>query len=422
MPRGGYRAKRKDLWDWKFPVRGATVVVYERVPGGNLYIRYEAPRVRGHKKTVPKSLGHKDKALARQQARELGARFVQAGKAVRLGKVTMGWLLTLYNEEISKKKTGEQPKDDARRRDMWEDYLGSDFAAEDMDTALLDDFVRDRRRGTIRSRRKLIAMPKNATIAADIFYIKDVFEWAAERKKMDGHYILSHNPLRHYTAPQPDDEQRTWATYDWYVAARPLADDVDRGGLFGFFFDFLEDSGWRSTAICHLRTTDLDLERTQFAPAGRIRMRNKGSRPVWLQMSERQRSVIDGLLAQRFGTAHRFTVQPTEAVGDQPLFPSVSSTRRDSWSNKYAYQCLQTLAKKAKLPPVSIHAWRRKKEEEDRDLPLLERLHARGRKSSRALEKSYLRRDEERIQRVLENGKKLRTGSTGGRLVVAQAG
>jgi integrase len=414
--------KRHDLYDHTIRLEGATVHVYERRPGGNLYVRYlEITAQRPKGRWITKSLGHTDKRRAKKFASSVAAKLVEGQKPFGVDgteELNVGSLLRMYSDEVSANKRGQQPLEDARRRTMWEHVLGAATPALDVDEAVLQRFMRAREAGELAvPGLKLRADPSPSTIGADIVYLQSVYNWGHRKKvRIPGEKrrrrLLSENPIEDFERPStPEGEKRRkWATIDWYVQARPHCAAVDRQGRLGPFLDLLEMLGWRLTAITrlHARSDLRHLQGIEGAPFGEIRHLNKGGGYSWVPMTRDVRAAIDELLGLEL------------ALGDLPLFPAPRSKVRPTWDRHYVAHLLDRLATRADLPPVNAHAFRRKWEEERRGLPEHDRMQAHGRRDRKTMEDSYLRRDRERMRQVYEHPDKLR--AAGDQLVLDQTG
>src|SRR5689334_13697850 len=81
----------KRPWSKVVDVQGVRVRLFEREPGGVLYreVRQDGAKDR-------KSLGHRDRALALQQATTLATRLAEMAHTGHVGAVTLGQLWRLY--------------------------------------------------------------------------------------------------------------------------------------------------------------------------------------------------------------------------------------------------------------------------------------------------------------------------------------
>lgn len=118
--------------------------------------------------------------------------------------------------------------------------------------------------------------------------------------------------LTRYAIPTNANPRRPVATYDRYLAVREHADAVDPQRLFGAFLDLVEGLGWRVTAICELRATDVDLTVNDARPDGRLRKRaetDKMGVAQWVPMSPSVRAAVLAALERN------------AAIGEAPCSP-----------------------------------------------------------------------------------------------------
>src|SRR5262249_24594694 len=117
------------------------------------------------------------------------------------------------------------------------------------------------------------------------------------------------------------------------------------------FMMLVEGLGWRVSAICALRASDVDTSATAAAPHGRIYKRaetDKQGMSGWIPMSK---SVREGV--ERVRTAN-------PAIGESPMFPLPRATVEASnggempkaWTRFYAAALLERAERAAKLEPV----------------------------------------------------------------------
>src|SRR5688572_27822880 len=85
--------KKRKLWSRAVEESGVAVRLYEREAGGVIYRDVWAGETRDRK-----SLGHSDRKLAEQQARELARRVADLRHAGHAGAVTFGQLVALYRQ------------------------------------------------------------------------------------------------------------------------------------------------------------------------------------------------------------------------------------------------------------------------------------------------------------------------------------
>lgn len=186
---------------------------------------------------------------------------------------------------------------------------------------------------------------------------------------------------------------------------RAKADETDPQGLFGPFLDLVESLGWRVSAICALRATDVDRGTTDATPHGRIRKRaatDKEGVEMWVPLSPAARAALD-LIRER-----------NPAIGDRPLFPSVRRGEEgQSWTRFYARALLERAEKAAELEPLEggdFHPYRRKWATERKHQPTKDVAAAGGWRDLRSREQCYQQVDPATLLAVLTEPRKLREG------------
>ena len=432
------RSKPSRVWRRTIGGYGHTVIVEERSPGSPLYVRWWDPSAAGQRKSGKpgnwrwRSLGHRDKELGEEQGKELASRLLTGQESAAAGRITLGELLAKYEVEVSQHKKGAQPREDARRIDLWTQVLGSGKDPETITKGQITRFERLRRQGSIRlSGRSLKANPSETTIGADIIFLASVLNWAVEEG------LLQKNPIRGYDRPKTAKPRRPVATYDRYERTRARADEVGGQRLFGPFLDLVEGLGWRVSAICQLRASDIDRSTSSTAPHGRIRKRgevDKEGVDMWVPMSSEARRAVDLVLERN------------EVIGEVPLFPRPEGgrgRRAKPWTRFYAsdlheraqraagygYSCPrcggrlgneQRECRKKECGHVDrrprdpakkllgFHAYRRKWATERKHLPVKDVAEAGGWLDTRSLEQCYQQADEATLLQVVSEPRKLR--------------
>lgn len=311
---------------WRVTVGGYgyKVTAFERTAGGVLYIRWWD---RSRDNWVPRSLGHRDRERAEQQAKELAGALLAANEAEHRGDLTVADLFGRFEREVIQHEESRQAAEDRRRLAVWTAHLGAARQLESLDRAALDQFVRARRAGTLMVPDvKLSARPTDRTIGADLEFLRRVCNWALTVTRGNGKPLLSSHPLTRYAIPRNANPRRPVATYERYQAVREHADEVDRQRLFGAFLDLVEGLGWRVSAICGLQAADVDLTATDAWPHGRLHKRaetDKMGVAQWVPLSLSVRAAILGVLERN------------PVIGGAPLFPA---PRRPgaSWTRHHA--------------------------------------------------------------------------------------
>ena len=404
---------------WRITVGGYgyRVTAFERTPGGVLYLRWWD---RARNNWAPRSLGHRDRALAEQQAREVAGALLAANEAECRGSLTVSDLFGRFERDVIAHEDQRQAAEDRRRIAVWTAHLGSDREMESVDRALLDRFVRARRAGTLSVPGvKLSAKPTERTIGADLEFLRRVCNWAMTVTRGNGKPLLGHHPLTRYAIPTNLNPRRPVATYDRYLAVREHADAVDRQRLFGAFLDLVEGLGWRVSAICELQAADVDLTVTDARPFGRIRKRaetDKMGVAQWVPLSAPVRAAILAVLDRNL------------VIGEAPLFPAPRHAGK-SWTRHHAKDLLERAEKAARqaavqrddleaaasLAPLEgsdFHAYRRAWATARKHLPLKDVAEAGGWRSTETLLRCYTQADEATMLAVVSETRKVRAAGT----------
>ncbi|HWV56230.1 MAG TPA: tyrosine-type recombinase/integrase [Longimicrobiales bacterium] len=386
--------RKKKPWRKKFGGYGYTVVLCEKVPGGNLYLRCYDPEARNW---AWKSLRHRDRVVGEMQARKIAADLLAAAEARAKGRVTLSMLFARYETEVSIHKKGSQPREDARRIRLWTHFLGGDTDPHAITKAKLRRFVRLRRAGQIRiPGANLSKSPGETTIGADIVFLQSVLNWGVEAE------LLEYNPARGFKRPRTPQasRRRPVATWDRFLRVYRHTDRIDRQRLFRPFLMLVQELGWRVSAICALRASDIRRRATEHAPYGEIRKRgahDKKGVDQWIPLSRRAREAVDLLLRRR------------PIVGEAWLFPSPRNERKP-WRRQHARDLLERAEKRAKLKPLEggdFHPYRRKWATERKHHPLADVMRAGGWDDPRSLQECYQLADEVATFAVVSEPRKL---------------
>lgn len=435
-------ARPKKLFRESVGGYGHTVTVFERKAGGPLYLLWWNPSRKhgsrggagGHQ---TRSLHHTDREKALEEARKLSGDLLSVTEASSKGELTVLAALGKYHEDQGKYKKGAQPREDQRRAAMWCSFFGSFTNVESIVPSMLDKFCRERKAGRIKvPGYKLRPNPSDTAIGADIIFLHSVFNHCVRSRH------LRDNPIRGYRAPKNKRPKRLVAEYERYLAIREHADTVDAQRMFGAFLDLVESLGWRVSAICQLRASDLDRspvmvekdgERVNVAPHGRIRKRgevDKENVDMLVPLSGESRAALDRALSI------------SRVIGNRYIFPAPKSRRgvkpwtrwhardlheRAQRAAGYGFQCPKCSAllgdEQQKCPEcgtvdeaprdaaknlIGFHAYRRAWATARKHLPLVDVAKAGGWKDDRSLREAYIHADAHTMLEVVSFTGKLR--------------
>lgn len=397
-------ARKRKTWSETVGGRGHAVTVFERTPGGPLYLRWWDPTATGRRKGGGtgnyrwRSLGHRDREVALAEARQLAAQLLAASEAMARNRITLTALFAAYEEKVSRFKKGQQPREDARRMVLWTTFLGGETDPSEINSADLEEFVRARRAGAIKlpPPHVLKPNPTDSTIGADIVFLQSVLNWGVRAR------LLESNPVARFKRPKTKNPKRPVASYDRYLAVREKADEVDPQRLFGPFLDLIESLGWRVSAVCQIWASDIDRACTREAPFGRIRKRGEVDKEgvgMWVPLTETGRAAIDRIL------------ELNPVVGNAYLFPSPKKKGRP-WSRWHARDLLERAERAAGIDPQDggdFHPYRRKWATERKHLPTKDVAAAGGWRDPRSLQESYQQIDPETLLAVVMEPRKLRS-------------
>jgi len=221
----------------------------------------------------------------------------------------------------------------------------------------------------------------------------------------EGLRLLEANPIRGYEAPRSKNPKRPTVSYDRFLKIPEKANVVDPQGLFAAFLDVVEGLGWRVTAICQLKASDVDRRRDKTAPNGRIKKRadvDKEGVEMWIPLSETVRAALDRAIAAN------------SVIGELPIFqlpPASKPGAPRPWTRWHACDLLERAELLAGLEPIKggdFHPFRRKWVSERKHLPSRDVAAAGGWRDLRTMERSYQQTDEHTLLAVVTEPSKLR--------------
>lgn len=421
------KRRRSPCWSFSAGSPPYVVRVYERTPGGVLYLALpesgrrlpDPAREAGRPAYVRGSLaGRMGRELGITDPRDQGAAeaavlrvaaALRGGTGALDGRLTLGTLIDAYLARHVAGMTPASAKWVRQHLAIWRTYLGEHFRLPDLGLAEWDAFKRARLTGAIdgqgRSVDAGIRHPVSpGTVNLGLDALRMACNWALITRE-DGRPLLERSPVARLPYCDTPNVQRAVWTHDRYLAALTAAEGIRmqvewRGrrewvpSPLPEIMAIVEETGRRITAVCQLRLGDVQLG---AGTDGLLRWRretDKG-RKEWatpLSPELRQRLV-------RYLRRH-----PAALDATAPLFPAPRDlTRGPSRETvvRYLRQAL-TAADLPRLPAESFHGLRRKWASERKHLPDVDVAAAGGWRSIATM-KRYQQTDEAAVREVLAN-------------------
>lgn len=429
---------RRKTWSFSAGEYPNTVRVFERVPGGPLYAAAWDPAANGGKGRIRRiSLKHREQDVAIAYAED-EARKLRDGADALVQAPTIGFVTMQYLMHRTPAKAKAVQLEDERRARMWRRVFGMKRPIRTLGRAEWESFIRLRSSGAIDAQGCDVVEADRRpvgprTVDADLVFLIAVFNWATTWT-VKGQPLLEKNPWggsvagvkRALERPKSLEVKRPIATFDRFLKVRAAAELVrmwvrkDTAGAvltelgraqfkhgegpvqqwtlpsyLPELLDLVEDTGRRITAICRLRYSDL---RREGGKVTKIYWRPmKGSQGEEVPLGERARAAVERILKLRPG------------IGDRPLFPSAKQPDRPI-TRHLARDWLEAAEDLAGLEHISggdFHPYRRawatvRKHHADADV-----MKAGGWKDLRSLKGSYQLADDESVQAVIQEPKKL---------------
>lgn len=389
-----------DCWSYSAGEYGNTVYVFERHPGSNLYIR--VPDGRGG--YTKKTLGHRDQSKAKSAADRAAAQLREGEEAVRTGSVSIHRIFRLYRRFRSPRKREKGQQSDERRVELWERCLGAETSPYRITLRDWESFQDARKSGRIDARGKLVRDEDKrtpvawSTVRMDLRWLVTVLNWARDWQTDSGSYLLSENPVRGYDLPDVKNQSRPVATRERYESLREAGENHEmrlyRDGSatyerswFVEMLDLAVHTGRRIGAICGLRRSHLEMDRTSLRPHGGITWpgeTDKMGKEWTAALHPEAREAIDRQLAR------------VDVIGKAPVFPACKDASKPlptrtahKWMRK-----VEGLAEVEHYPGDLWHPFRRMWASERRHLPDVDVAQAGGWSSPDVMRESYQHADE----------------------------
>ncbi|MGH7529907.1 MAG: tyrosine-type recombinase/integrase [Gemmatimonadales bacterium] len=402
----------RTTWSYSAGIRGATVRVYERDPGGFLWIAAYDPTLReGRGGYRRRSLGHRDRDLAKKEARRVATALEQGKTATH--DPSLGYVLALYRRhEITRHKAGTlrwlRPA-----LDLWENWLGAGFRCSELGPREWEAYKDQRRAGAIDAHGRPVAADQRravrpGTVNLGLDALTMALNWAV-RWRVENRPLIERNPT--WRLPYLDDVNPRRAVWTWdryqklLAAAERMTMQVEWHGrrerVPCHLADILvvsEGTGRRIGAVRQLRAADLRPGEGKYGkiawPADTDKTGKAWLTPITRDVRERLLQVMRG----------------RQAVGDAPLFPAprdhaapVDRETLASWLRK-----AQTAAGVPRLEHDSFHGLRRKWSTERKHLPDVDVAKAGGWRSIMTMKRAYQQADEAGVLEAVLDPRRLR--------------
>jgi integrase len=413
--------KRKPSWSKIVSAHGQDVRVFERTPGGVLYIVPVGARQAGARR----SLGHRDRRQAEDDARALAKALAGAELAgVPSAERSFGELRRAYLRERVPMLRPARAWAVQRALDLLAAYLepgGRPFRMDDFGQHQVDGYAEARRSGRLhsddyRSGQRAadgthIHTARDGTIGTELKILSAMCNWAVAFKT-NGRRLLAHNPVRDAKLPKEANVRRPVASAERFRKLVEVAGEADASGQLRAMLALAYFSARRISAICHLRVADLLLTRAQVRAAAAALGMDENVSEEWAQ-AIRWRGEFDkkgyetlapiGAELRRELDAY---LRRHPSVGEAWLFeyslhPGQALPRNAA---KWRLAQAEKLAKLPHLEHGGWHAFRRAWASQRRHLPVQDVAAAGGWRDIQALQTAYQHADAATMRAVMELG------------------
>jgi integrase len=335
-----------------------------------------------------RSLGHRDKEKAIQQAYELLTALRAKVNALDEQSLTVGLLADLYLESpahLSKKARTQNDEGRTLRRVV--EWVGRTRRVETLSDSDVKRYTMARRQGAAISPGGEAGRPvSDRTIGADLEMLLRALRWAARERQTNGGRLLKENPLIGVRLPSEKNPKRPVMQHDEYLKLLNVAERVHP--LLELALIVAEGTGRRLSAWRNLFWDDVEFN------AGTIRWRAAHDKKGYEQVVPMGHAVRQALSAAR---------RAQKRIGNTPVFPAPNNLAQsccryvlDAWLRK-AYQ----LAGLSHQPGGMWHSLRRKWATERKGYPIKDVAFAGGWRTERTVLSSYQQADAETVRQVV---------------------
>jgi integrase len=404
-------SRKAKCWSWVTGGYGVTVKLFERVPGGPLYIGVPRPKGVGGYRAV--SLKHTDRDTAIREAKILAARR-QAGDGLT-GPLTVATVFDLYTRAVLPKQCPVYAAETLRQAEMWTRHLGAAFDVRKFGPREWETFGRLRASGELDARGHVVTDTDKRepvgprVVAKDLKALRAACRRATIERTPSGSFVLESDPTRGLALPVERNPRRP--VYDTARVDKltAVADQVTMRLGWGkearwershlrTLLRLAGDTGRRVGAILALQWADW---RPELGTNGQLRWRaeeDKVGREWWAPVTPEVREELERLRRERPG------------VGEALLFPSPNDAARpvtvqiaSDWLRR-----AEKLAKLELLPGGAWHPFRRRWATERKHLSPKDVAAVGGWVDTTTLQKCYQVADEETMEAVVLQPRRLK--------------
>ena len=349
---------------------------------------------RDNGRRLSRSLKHRDWRLAKKQADEFAAGFLEPehgcnGEA-EPEPLTLGMLFDIYGKEVTPTKAETSQRSDRAGTAMFLKFFGGDRRPTTLSQRDWDRFIRDRRSGRVGPSGKPVA---DRTIEYDLKFLLAVLNWATKSRDEQGNLLLGSNPLKGLKTPTEKNPVRVVLPEEEYQALLRVSRRVD--WRFHVALVLAHETGHRIGAIRKLRWSDIDLE------GGVVRWRAEHEKTGY-----EHRTPVTAEASAVLSEARR----RSSGTRDGPVLPAprdaskcAGRTLVRSWWNR--------AQKLAGLEPQRGRGWhslRRKFASDLMDLPLKVLCELGGCRTAKTVLQCYQTADEDQLRKALASRRRIR--------------
>lgn len=398
-------SRKPKCWRWTAGGHGATVVAFERVPGGPLYVG--VPRKGGGYDRV--SLGHTDRDFAMRQAAELAAKR-QSGEG-RSGPLTVAAMFDLYQRSMAGKQGAQYETETVRVAEAWSRWLGPDFRVERFGVSEWESYCQLRASGELDSKGRIITDPTKREpvgptgVGRDLKIFRAACRRATVARSGTG-FLLAVDPTRGLVIPTEKNPARAVCDAARFDALMAVASQVKMRQGFGprantpsYFPTLLRlayDTGRRISSILALAWPDWHPE---LGKQGRIHWRHESDKVGrdWMSpVTAEVREELMRLQRERLAVGGLMFPAPNDAT--KPLEIEVATR----WLRK-----AEKLAKLEHLPRGGWHAFRRGWATSRKHHPIKDIAAAGGWTETSTLLRCYVAVDDETQEQVISSPRRI---------------